>query len=255
MRARLREEGAILLAAVQFMTRLPMPDRAWNPARMAATPRWYPMVGVLVGAVAGLAFWLAAQLFPPGLAALISTGVGMLVTGCLHEDGFADVCDGLGGGVTRERKLEIMRDSRLGTYGAAGLGLMLGAKVLSLAALPPGTVPLVLVAGHAASRASSVLVIATSRYLREAGAGASVARGVAPASLAVALGTAGLAVAALAFGLPAGALLGGGAGLALGHVLMRRAFERPLGGYTGDCLGAVQQTSEIGFILGVLACL
>lgn len=255
MKARLREEGAILLVAMQFLTRLPVPDRGWSPGRMAATPRWYPAVGLLVGAIAGLAYWAAARVFPPDLAALISTAAGLLATGCFHEDGFADTCDGLGGGATRARKLEIMRDSRLGTYGAAGLGLMLGAKVLSLAALPPAAVPLLLIAGHAASRASSVLVIATSRYLRDAGTGKPIASGIAAGGLAVALATAGLAVAALAAILPWPALLGGCAGLALGHAVMRRAFERQLGGYTGDCLGAVQQTSELGFYLGVLACL
>lgn len=255
MKARLREEGAVLLVATQFLTRLPVPEGAWTPARMAATPRWYPAVGLLVGAIAGLAYWAGSWVFSPSLAALVSTAVGILVTGCFHEDGFADACDGLGGGATRERKLEIMRDSRLGTYGAAGLGLMLAAKVLSLGALPPLAVPPILVAGHAASRASSVLVIATSRYRRSAGTAKPIASGIGSRGLGIALATAALPVAALGLWLPWAAVAGGCTGLALGHLLMRRAFERQLGGYTGDCLGAVQQTSEIGFYLGVLACL
>ncbi|WP_111431499.1 adenosylcobinamide-GDP ribazoletransferase [Rhodobacteraceae bacterium DSL-40] len=256
MRARLAEEGAIFLLAVQFLTRLPVRStRLYSPARLAATPRWHPAVGLIVGAITGLVFVAAAHVFPPALAALLSTAAGLMTTGCFHEDGFADACDGLGGGATRERALEIMRDSRLGTYGAAGLGLMLGGKILALAALPVGLVPWVLLAAHAASRASSVLVMATSRYQRDHGTGKPVADGITGGSLAVALAT---GIAGLALLIPAAGLLptlGAAAGLALGHLLMRSRFERRLGGYTGDCLGAVQQASEIGCYLGVLACL
>ncbi|MCB1351446.1 MAG: adenosylcobinamide-GDP ribazoletransferase [Rhodobacteraceae bacterium] len=256
MRARLAEEGAIFLLAVQFLTRLPVRStRLYSPARLAATPRWHPAVGLIVGAITGLVFVAAAHVFPPALAALLSTAAGLMTTGCFHEDGFADACDGLGGGATRERALEIMRDSRLGTYGAAGLGLMLGGKILALAALPVGLVPWVLLAAHAASRASSVLVMATSRYQRDHGTGKPVADGITGGSLAVALAT---GIAGLALLIPAAGLLptlGAVAGLALGHLLMRGRFERRLGGYTGDCLGAVQQASEIGCYLGVLACL
>ncbi len=256
MRERLADEVAVFLLAVQFLTRLPLPaELGYSPARMAATPRWHPGVGVLVGALTGLVFWLAAHVWPPALAALISTAAGLLLTGAFHEDGFADACDGLGGGATRSAALEIMRDSRLGTYGAAGLGLMLAAKVVALAAMPVAAVPLALIAGHAASRASSVAVIATSAYVRDHGTGKPVADGVGDGGLALALATGGLAILALALALPPAAVAGALLGLGLGHAAMRSRFERRLGGYTGDCLGAVQQTSELGLYLGVLACL
>lgn len=253
MRARLAQEWAAFLLAAQFLTRLPLArDVGFTPARLAASPRYYPAVGVLVGAIAAAAYALAALAFPPTLAALASTAAGLLVTGCLHEDGFADACDGLGGGGTPARALEIMRDSRIGTYGAAGLGLMLAAKILALAALPPAAVPAVLIAGHAASRASAVLVMATSTYLRDHGAGRPVAKVGAP-GLGVALAIAGAAMLALGFVLPLLAVIGGCVGLGLGHWTMRARFQRRLGGYTGDCLGAVQQTSELGLYLGLLA--
>lgn len=253
--ARLREELIILAIATSFLTRLPVPERGWTPRRMSATPRWYPGVGLIVGIIVALIYWVAAALYPPVLAALISTAAGLIVTGCFHEDGFADACDGLGGGTSRHAALEIMRDSRLGTYGVAGLALMLGAKILALGAMPAHAVPLILIAGHAASRASAVLVIATSNYIRVEGAGRPVARGLGRRGLAVALGVAALALIAVLFVAPVLALLGGIVGLFFGHALMRLAFERRLRGYTGDCLGAVQQTSEIGFYLGLLACL
>jgi adenosylcobinamide-GDP ribazoletransferase len=256
MRARLADEIAILLLAVQFLTRLPVPGAGlYTPERFAATPRWYPVVGALIGLMTGSVFWLAVQVFPPLLAATLSTAAGILLTGAFHEDGFADACDGLGGGATRERALEIMRDSRLGTYGVAGLGLILATKILALSAVPAAAVPALLVAAHAASRASAVLVIATSTYVRDHGTGKPVATGMAAGSLAFALFC--VLAAALPAGsmLPAVALAGGLLGLIVGHWTMRRRFEPRLGGYTGDCLGAVQQTSEIGFLLGVLACL
>ncbi len=256
MRARIAGEWAVFLLALQFLTRLPLPaDVGYTPARMAATPRWHPAVGALVGALAGLVFWLAAQVFPPTLAALVATATGLLITGAFHEDGLADACDGLGGGATRDRALAIMRDSRIGTYGAAALGLALAAKVLALGALPVAATPLVLVAGHAASRASAVAVIASSRYVRDHGTGKPVADGVGPGGLAVALITGAAALLGVALVLPPATVAGGALGLAAGHAAMRSRFERRLGGYTGDCLGAVQQTSELGLYLGVLACL
>ena len=253
---RLAAQWAVFLLAVQFLTRLPVPrDPGYTPARFEAVPRYFPAVGLVVGICVAAVYLLTAQVAPPALAALVSTAAGLLITGCFHEDGFADACDGLGGGRTREAALEIMRDSRLGTYGAAGLGLMLAGKVMTLGTLPAPVAAAALVAGHAASRASVVLVIATSRYARDQGAGKPVAAGVRRADLVIALAFGALGLLLL---LPlAGpvSLAGGVAGLFGGHLAMRARFERRLEGYTGDCLGAVQQTSEIGLYLGVLACL
>jgi adenosylcobinamide-GDP ribazoletransferase len=252
MSERLREDRALLLLSLQFLTRLPLPDPGYTPERMARTPRWHPGAGVVIGLIVALVWWVAASVFPPVLAILVSTVAGLLLTGCFHEDGFADACDGLGGGATRERALEIMRDSRLGTYGTAGLVGVLALKVAALAALPEGAVFWALVAGHAASRASSVLVLATSTYVRDHGTGKPVSDGIEPGDLTFALTTGGAACLPLilAAGLPA--VIAGLLGLTLGHLGMRRLFERKLGGYTGDCLGAVQQCSEVAFYLGLL---
>ncbi len=247
------EERPVFLLAVQFLTRIPVSDPGYTPDRMAATPRWHPGVGVLVGALTGAVFVVASWGLPPLVAVLVSTAISLLLTGCFHEDGFADACDGLGGGQTRERALEIMKDSRIGTYGAAGLGMMLAGKVAALTALVP-LAPLfwVLVAGHAVSRASSVLVIARSTYVRDHGTGKPVADGITGDGLRFAVVSAALAAVPLLLALGPLALATGLLGLAMGHWLMRRAFESKLGGYTGDCLGAVQQCSEVGFYLGLL---
>lgn len=251
-----REELAVFLLAVQFLTRCPVPfPDIFTEARLTAATRYYPLVGVLVGGAVGGVFWMAHLVFPVTLSVVLATAASLLATGAFHEDGFADTCDGLGGGATREQALEIMRDSRLGTYGASSLGLMLAAKVLALAAAPAVMIPWLLVAAHAASRASAVLAIATGGYVREAGAAKPVADGVTPTGLVLALATGAAAVAALWHLASPAAMLAGFTGLAIGHVVMRGLYERKLSGYTGDCLGAVQQTGELGLYLGVVAVL
>ncbi|MBX9751702.1 MAG: adenosylcobinamide-GDP ribazoletransferase [Roseococcus sp.] len=250
----MREQWAILLLAVQFLTRLPVPASAgFTPERLTAATRYYPLVGALIGGLVAAAYALAAWIWPPSVAILLSIAASLLLTGAFHEDGLADMFDGVGGGLTRERALEIMKDSRIGTYGAAALMLALALKAATLTAMPPAAVILALVAGHGLSRFSAVLVIATSAYVRDHGTAKPVADGVSRESLCIAAATAVILALALASGLGIAAALLGLAGLALGHWGMRQVFERKLGGYTGDCLGAVQQGSELGLYLGLLA--
>jgi adenosylcobinamide-GDP ribazoletransferase len=250
----LAREGSILLLAVQFLTRLQLPaDVGFTPERLAATPRYYPLVGFLIGAIGAGVFWLTDVIFPTSVAVLLSMAATLLATGAFHEDGLADLADGIGGGVTRERALEIMKDSRIGTYGACALFVALGLKAAVLLSLPASFFPIVSIVGHALSRSSSVLTIATSRYVRDEGTGKQVATGVSTCGLFFALlisaGAAALFVLATSWQTGLAAL----AGLILGHFAARICFERKLGGYTGDCLGAVQQASELGFYLGTLA--
>jgi adenosylcobinamide-GDP ribazoletransferase len=253
MNRRLRAELAALGLAWQFLTRVPLPVAvAPSRRRMARSLRYLPAAGAAVGIVAAAVLLAAGIVLPAVPAVLISTAAAAALTGALHEDGLADTLDGLGG-ADKPRALQIMRDSRIGSFGAVGLGLTLALKVAALAALPALVAAAALVAGHAASRLSAVVVIATGRYLRPKGTARFTERGVGRAGLAIAMGTglAALVLPGLAAG--AGAVLAGVAGLALGHLLARALFERRLGGYTGDCLGATQQLSEAGFYLGVLA--
>jgi adenosylcobinamide-GDP ribazoletransferase len=237
-----------LLLAVQFLTRLPV-RVAFTPAGMAAAPGWFPLVGMGIGAAAAAVHAAALLVWPAPIAVLLCLAATLLLTGALHEDGLADTADGLGGGATRERALDIMRDSRIGTYGAVALILAVGLKVAALMALP--VVAAALIAAHGLSRFSSVLVMATSPYAREAGA----ASGMAAPHLALPCATALACVALLAWAFGGVAALGALAGLAAAHLALRRVAERRLGGYTGDTLGAVQQVSEVAIYLGVLACL
>ncbi|MGB3457595.1 MAG: adenosylcobinamide-GDP ribazoletransferase [Litorimonas sp.] len=250
----MRGEIATFLLAVQFLTRIPVDSRTlFTPERMAASVRYYPLVGVLVGGFAALIFLIAASVLPVVVAVLLSTAGGLLLTGAFHEDGLADTFDGIGGGLTRQTALEIMRDSRLGTYGTLALVAALALKVAALSAMSPMLIAGALVAGHSLSRLSSVAVIATSRYVRDEGTGKPVAGGISRTSLVAASGTSLLVMAVWLAVLPAPALLCALLGLLAGHGAMRLFFERKLGGYTGDTLGAVQQASEAGFYLGLLA--
>ncbi|MEL6998192.1 MAG: adenosylcobinamide-GDP ribazoletransferase [Pseudomonadota bacterium] len=240
-----REIGHFLVG-VMFLTRLPVPSELHHvEGRLARAARYFPLVGILVGLITGGVFLLTMQILDPYLAAACAVTVGMLITGALHEDGLADTADGLGGGQTREHALEIMRDSRLGTYGACALFASIGFRILALGVLDPAEGFLALVIAHTVSRALIPTVLVSGAYARTRGLASSVAEGVGTVEIAFAIITAfvvsmiGGYVAGLAS--CAAAVVCGGIMLA---ILMRR-----LGGYTGDGLGAVQQVGEIAVLV------
>jgi adenosylcobinamide-GDP ribazoletransferase len=152
---------------VQYFTRIPLPQWVGHDgAQLSGTTRYFPAIGVAVGAVAAAVFWAASIVFPPVIAAILSTIATVALTGALHEDGLADTMDGLGGGHTRERALEIMKDPRIGAFGALGLRLMLLLKVVTLGALPVSWIVATLIAGHALSRWCAVLLVWRLPYAR-----------------------------------------------------------------------------------------
>ena len=243
-------EIRLLLTAVQYFTRIRVP--AWvghAQEQLAGAVRYFPVVGLIVGASGAATLWLAAQVLPAPLPAILSTTVTILMTGAIHEDGLADTCDGLGGGATRERAIEIMKDPRIGVFGAIALILMLLLKIATLSLLPLWTAMAALVASHAFSRFCAVLVIVAGRYVGSADRSRS-----APVVERVKVGD--VVVAAL-FGLPALVLCGPRVivaivvALVLVGVLWRWCVQR-IGGYTGDTLGATQQVAEIGCYVGLL---
>ncbi|WP_292057113.1 adenosylcobinamide-GDP ribazoletransferase, partial [Brevundimonas sp. UBA5936] len=129
-------EARLFVCALQFLTRLPTPPlRDFQPEWIQQSARWFPLVGQVVGLIAAAILYGAAQVWSPWIAALLAVAAGVALTGGFHEDGLADTADGLGGGQTRARRLEIMKDSRLGSYGALTLGLTLALRVAALAML------------------------------------------------------------------------------------------------------------------------
>jgi adenosylcobinamide-GDP ribazoletransferase len=253
----------LLCVATQFLTRLPTPRlREFDPSWLAQSARYFPLIGVLIGVLNLLVWWIASRRLPASVAIGLMMAVSMLLTGAFHEDGFADACDGLGGGSTRERVLAIMKDSRIGAFGAIGLFLMLGLKWTTLAAMP-GTVFLQsVVASHMLSRWYAVGLIAFLPYVREdEGAKSKPFAGTSSAGnwmFSGVLGLAALVPLAWAYGRSGGALdwaaLGTGTCAAAAVALATALYlRRRIGGYTGDCLGAVQQLAELAFLLGALA--
>ncbi len=253
-------ELRLFFVALQFFTRLPVPRAVgFEPAWLNACARHFPLVGMVVGAIAAGVLWLAAWLFPMPVAVGLAMAASMWVTCAFHEDGLADTCDALGGHVNRERALEIMKDSRIGSYGAVGLLLVLGTKAAALSALPLNVAVPAWWLAHTVSRAAPVALI---RWLPYAGdtdrsKARPLSQRVSKASLAVALGWALLAVVALGLGNPAwaGALLTSSVLVVLGTAACARWFQRRLGGITGDTLGALQQLTELLVLLGWLAML
>ena len=191
---------ALFLAAVQFLTRVPVPAlKDFQPDWTARSARWFPLVGALVGLACAGVFVAASPVWSGLTLALLAVATGVLITGAFHEDGLADSCDGLGGGQTRERRLEIMKDSRIGTFGALGLGLVIALKVAALAALPVWTGALALVGVHAAGRAAAVVAMRCLPYAgdRDWAKVKPVADGVTTGETCVALVFALLALAPL----------------------------------------------------------
>lgn len=254
------------LLAVQFFTRVPVKGRlagwvGYSPAMLRASAAHFPAVGALVGLWAASVAFALLQALPAGpaaafTAAAFSTIATVLLTGALHEDGLADVADGLGGSHQRQRALEIMKDSRIGAFGAIALVLAFCAKLGLLATLGAANaraLAVALVLAHVLSRAWPLLVMRLLPYVGEAdGTRAKpMAESVAPGALIVAAAWTAAAVALAAWlegvSFVAAALLLSAAAWAF----MLRTFARRLQGFTGDCLGATQQACEIACYLAI----
>jgi adenosylcobinamide-GDP ribazoletransferase len=234
--------------AASFLTRLPLPAPPAQATAPLAEAGWaFPLVGLLVGLLSGIAYAIAVFLhLPPLAAALIALGASVRLTGGLHEDGLADTADGLGGGADPAEKLAIMRDSRIGAFGVLALIFSIGLRATAIAGIAAtGPVVAALIAAHAMARGLLPLVPRAFDPARSDGLGA----GAGKPSAAVAWSAAGLAALIALFAL--GILPGVTALVAAALVMAARAMlaQRQLGGYTGDVLGAVEQVGETMVLL------
>jgi adenosylcobinamide-GDP ribazoletransferase len=253
------------LLALQFFTRVPVTGRlaewvGFSPQMLRASAAHFPGVGWLVGGVGAVVFVVALQGLPAPsgalAAALLSMVATVLLTGAFHEDGLADVADGLGGSADRNRVLEIMKDSRIGAFGAIALVLALGLKAALLASLASHgiqTAAIAIVGAHVLSRLAPLFLIRWLPYVGDAGA--SKAK-----PLADAIGGGALLVGVL-WSVPSVALMSMTQGpvrtaavlaaCALAAMVMARMFRRRLQGFTGDGLGATQQVCELAIYLAL----
>ncbi len=258
---RIQYEARLILVAIQFLTRIPVPSfNHYDPQWLHQSSRHFPAVGLLVGVLCAVAFWLASLLLSPLVAAVASTVFGIKLTGAFHEDGLADSCDGLGGGLTRARTLEIMKDSRLGTYGVLGLVSALLLKITLLATMPVLVAIVALIIAHSASRLLCISLIALLPYggeLEHAKA-KPMAQQLTLQQALFASGWVILAIILVLALFPQIIQLISICQVSLALILaliatdyMRRLLRRRLEGYTGDGLGATQQLSEIAIYAGL----
>ncbi len=243
---------------LRFYTRLDWGSpQTIEMADFAAALRALPLAGAAIGAFGALALTLSRALgLSPLLAATLGVATHVLITGGLHEDGLADVADGFGGGAARERKLEIMRDSRIGAYGGLALGLSLLLRVFALAALAERSWALAAAAMIATGAVSRTTGLAPLLMLAPARAGGLGAAMPLPSSRALAQAAALAALLSLApalFGAAPGQTLGASLAAVFAAILVARLAERQIGGYTGDVLGAAQQLAEIAGLLALSA--
>lgn len=254
-RSPVSDQIQVFLTAVMFFTRIPVPKNIDHGRYMLQrSARYFSWVGILVGAIGAVIFFLAAKIFSPALSIAFSMLATILTTGAFHEDGFADCCDAFGGGWTKEKILMIMKDSRLGTYGVVGLLGILGFKFLLLLEMSESVrateIVCIMIAAHSISRLMAVSIMQQYDYVQDIDMSKSkplANRKLTTTELIIAIiGS----IIPLLF-LPAVASLAVIL-LPVAGWLMGQYFKKWIGGYTGDCLGATQQVSEIIFYLGVL---
>lgn len=243
-------EFNILFTALSFFTRLPFPKWAqFEKEYQNEAIKYFPLSGIVIGAIAGAVFYLSNLVLPFNLSIILSMGATVLFTGALHEDGFMDVCDGFGGGWTKERILEIMKDSLIGAFGVTGIIFLVMTKFFCQFAISSQILPMVLIAAHSSSRMVASTFVNTHKYARSENSKAKeYSKKLSPGNLLIAVITGILPL------------------LFLGNIrfvliiipiylckyLMGRYFNKWINGFTGDCIGATQQVCEIIFYLSYL---
>jgi adenosylcobinamide-GDP ribazoletransferase len=246
----LRRTWSELLTAIQFLTRIPVPSQPYEADSLARAVKYFPVVGFLLGSLAALLYFLLALHLPQPVVALLVVIFLVFVTGGLHEDGLADVADGFGGGRDREQILRIMRDSRIGTYGAAALALSLLARVLLLSSLPLAHLTQYLISSHVLCRWTTLPL---SYYLRPARSGGDTTDG--QGARVAQLTSRGALIAGSIFSLVVvGLLLRIQAVVPILMTIMVTLlsalyYQRRIDGITGDCFGATNQLTEIAVYL------
>lgn len=228
--------------AFVFYTRIPIQIPQEIPLTLQAkSTLWLPLVGLVVGGTMGLSYELLSQWLPHSFTIIVSLIIGILLTGAIHEDGFADCCDGFGGGWSKEQRLRIMKDSQLGTYGVLGLLMIFLLKWQSLALIPAENIMISFLIAHSWSRFLPILLMSKMEYVTS---NASKSKAMTSSFQYKEILQAFVLTIPFVLWLPPIKIVL----LLIGSLLIVRVaylfFEKRIGGYTGDCLGAVQQITE-----------
>lgn len=248
----MRHQWQLFVCALQFLTRLPTPTlKEFEQDWIARSAPYYPLVGCIVGLMSGIIFVIAHHFWSGFVSAALAIGGGILITGGFHEDGLADTADGLGGGLDRARRLAIMKDSRIGSYGTLAIGCMLSIKLVTLAAMPAWSGLFSLVIAHSMGRACAVCVMHLLPYARDPDSSKikPVPLGVTRKETLIGLGF-GLATLCLLSDDLTHAILAL-AFAASASLILARQSKKLIEGWTGDVLGAIEQGAELALLLGL----
>ena len=244
-----RSELETFIGAVRFFTRLNVPGHfGHDSVVLDRAMRYFPATGLIVGVIAGFAFAVTSFFWPKTLAVLAAMAAATLTTGALHEDGWSDMVDGFGGGWDRDRILAIMRDSAIGSFGSVALVMIVLVRFFALVEIDMLLVPIALISAHAVSRLWATCVFRALDYARTDGKAKPFGDKLVKADMIFVTATALLPVLLL----PPSQSIPGLVLSALAAAWLTRMFRKHIGGYTGDCLGAVQQLSEVAFYCGML---
>lgn len=250
----IKQEVNLFLTALGFFTRIPIPfNTAFSQENLNKCNRYLPVIGILVGGISGLVFYLSFLILPQAVAVILSMITSVLLTGAFHEDGFADVCDAFGGGWKKEKILIIMKDSRVGAYGAIGIILLLLLKFTSLNNIPSNLIVISLIISHSISRFMAAWTMHSLMYVREDESSKSK-------PITKSLNRSDLIIAACVSFPPL--LLFNDYRVVfitipafIAKKWLEIYFKKWIGGYTGDCLGTIQQVTEVVVYLSILTLL
>jgi len=251
----MKKHWTLFLTAIMFYTRIRVPKNIeYSEDLLNKSTKYFPFIGWIVGGLGALVFYLCQFIFPISISVILSMVSTILLTGAFHEDGLADSCDAFGGGWTKEKILEIMKDSRIGTYGTVSLILILFTKYFCLASVTVEQIPFVLFAGHALSRYTATGMIFFSEYARADASSKTKPVGKRLSAtdylIAFIFGSTPLLLLSINYSYWYLLIL-----ITIVPIIyfLKRYFEKWIGGFTGDGLGATQQISEIVFYLSFIA--
>jgi adenosylcobinamide-GDP ribazoletransferase len=261
---KMKKQLHIFFTALMFYTRIPCPKNIdHNPDYLNKASRYFPLIGWIVGGICFGIYYLSSIVFSVEIALILSMIAGILTTGAFHEDGFADVCDGFGGGWTKEKILLIMKDSAIGAYGAIGLVLLFLLKykalynlvsISEIVNLQSSIKNLLLfVSAHSVSRLAAISIVFTHQYSREDASSKSkpIAQNFTWKEVIGAAFFGLLPLVVLSFF--QWQLVLALVPVFLARFFLARYFQKWIDGYTGDCLGATQQVCEVIFYLSIIA--
>lgn len=247
----MKKELNLFFVALMYYSRIPVPKNLeCSEQTLSKAFRYFPLIGIIVAGIGAGCFVLSNKVMPQSVCILFTLAVMIMLTGCLHEDGFADFFDGFGGGNSKDAILRIMKDSHIGTYGVVALVLLLAFKFTAMQAISIAKIPSVLIAAHAISRVFPILLIKSSVYARDGQSKAQHTRsGVDRLSLVVAIIFGAVPLLFFNFGFVICYLLLA----AVLFVVYKCYLHKKIGGFTGDTLGALQQFTELLFYITYLS--